>query len=218
MKGVCLQKLILFAIVLIFLLLQVPPPAASQGEEGRAISESDLEMIGLTEYSGGGHMTVQLTGNKASELRDRILWMFDERTKIPEGFMGGGRYTGWPTEGNNNGVLDEEEVLSYSKWVQYFQWERGVPYLFGEMTRAEMLEGESADLVELSTSGLVSTTVGSNEPVEMKHLFNARSHAQRRTYLLSDNLTVEALFRVFSLHLYSDFEGDLGEGDPWPFS
>jgi ribosomal protein S27E len=215
MKGKRLHRLLLVSIVFVFLLLQIPPPAASQDGEGVAVSESDVEMIGLTEYSGGGHMTVRISGEQAVELRRKILYLFDEyAVKLPEGFIGGGRITGWPTHSTPNGVLDEDEVLSYSKWVQYYQWERGVPYLFGEMTRAELLEGESADIVELSTNGLVGTSEDTAEPIEMRHLFNMKSSAQHRTYLLSDNLTVEGLYRIFSFHLSTDFEGP----DSYPFS
>jgi ribosomal protein S27E len=214
MKENNLQRLLLVGVVFTLLLLQIPALVSSQGLHGTAISESDSEMIGLSDYNGGGHMTVRITGEQAMELRKKIIWMFDENgppsTRVPTGFVG----ETWDTDGNNNGVLDGAEVLRYSLWIQYYQWEGGKPFLYGEMTKAEMLEGETAATVELSTSGMVGTDLNSTEALEMKHLFNMRSSAQERNYLQSDNLTIQGLYRGFSYTRSNDFD----QGGFSPFS
>lgn len=212
MKENYLQRILLAGIVFTLLASVIPALVSSQDLDGVAISESDAEMIGLSEYSGGGHMKVRITGEQAIALREKIIWMFDEHSvpsRVPDGFGG----ANWDTDGNNNGVLDAAEVLRYSLWIQYHQWEGGVPYLYGDMTKVELQEGETTSTVELSTSGLVGTDVNSTEAIEMKHLFNMRSSAQDRTYVQSDNLTIDGLYRGFSFHRSNDF--DLGGFSPF---
>lgn len=217
MKEKSLQKMMLAGVVFSLLLMQIPPLVSSQGPAGKVISESDSEMIGVSEYSGGGHMTVRVTGEQAQELREKIMYMFSEdhvflewdgiewqprwRSKVPMGFVG----QNWNTDANNDTILDAMEVVRYSQWVQYHQWEGGIPYLFGEMTKVEILEGETAGTVELSITGLVGTDVNSTEAIEFKHLFNVKSKAQERNYLQSDNLTISGLYEVFSFHMSNDF-------------
>ncbi|MCK4444401.1 MAG: immune inhibitor A, partial [Thermoplasmata archaeon] len=219
MREKNLQRLMLVGVVFSLLAMQIPALVSSQDPEGKAVSESDTEMIGVSEYNGGGHMTVRITGEQAVVLRNRIIYMFDEHSsppRIPAGFTG----QNWDTDGDGDGILDAAEVIRYSLWVQYHQWEGGVPYLFGEMTKAEILEGETAGTVELSISGLVGTDVNSTDAVEFKHLFNIRSGAQERNYLLADNLTISGLYEGFSLQLANDFPDQLtfapfsGIGEP----
>jgi ribosomal protein S27E len=202
MKENSLQRLLLVGVVFSLLLLQIPALVSSQDLQGTAISESDSEMIGVSEYNGGGHMKVRITGEQATELRKKILWMFDEYNPVPAGFMG----PNFPTNSDSNGVLDDGEVYRYSQWIQAYQWEGGIPYLYGEMTKAEMAEGESINTVELSIKGLVSTNENSVEPIEFRHLFNMKSTAQERNYVQSDNLTIEGLYRGFSFHRANDFD------------
>jgi phage FluMu protein Com len=155
-------------------------------------------------------MKVRITGEQATALREKIVWMFDENVLIPEGFAGNGMQTG---TGTSNGILDAEEIYRYSQWIQINQWEGGVPYLYGETTRSELREGDSVNTVELSTNGLVGTDVNTVETIEMEHLFNMESTATDRTYVQSDNLTIDALYRGFSLHRANDF--DLGGFSPF---
>lgn len=205
MKGKHLQKLLLLVILSSFLLLQIPPPGASQAFVGKVVSESDDEMIGLSEYTGGGHMTVTITGEQATAFRRRMIYMFDEEDRIPEGFIGAGIDTG----NTLDGVLDRNEIVEYSKWVQAFLWERqgqgGTPYLFSRMTKVELLDGDSAAGVPLSTEGLEGTDVDTDQTVVLKHIFNVESKVPRRTFDMSDNLTVSALYEAFSYHRAADF-------------
>jgi hypothetical protein len=210
MKENSLQRLLLVGIVFTLVLSLIPGPVSSQGLDGVAISESDAEMIGLSEYNGGGHMKVRITGEQATALREKIVWMFDEYTLIPDGFMGDGMQTGTSV---SNGILDAEEVYRYSQWIQFSQWVGGVPYLYGETTRSELKEGDSPSTVELSTKGLVGTDVNTVESLEMEHLFNMESTASERVYVLSDNLTIDGLYRGFSFHRSNDF--DLGGFSPF---
>ncbi len=200
MREKDLQKLLLVAAFVSLLMLQMIPLVSSQGTEGKVVSESDAELIGVSQYDGGGHMTVRITGDQAQELRRKIIYMFDEYSQVPTGFSGF-----WSTNGDGDGILDASEVIRYSLWVQDQQWEGGIPYLYGEMTRVEILEGETISTVELSISGLVDTTADTNEPIVIKHLYNMRSGAQERNYQLSDNLTIEGLYKGFSFHRSNDF-------------
>jgi hypothetical protein len=133
MKEYRLQRILLVGVVFTLLASVIPTLVSSQDLDGVAISESDVEMIGLSEYNGGGHMKVRITGEQATALREKIVWMFDENVLIPEGFAGNGMQTG---TGTSNGILDAEEIYRYSQWIQINQWEGGVPYLYGETTRS----------------------------------------------------------------------------------
>src|SRR6266581_2777273 len=59
------------------------PPAIGQGAAGHMVVSSDYELFGLSEPTGGGHVTWTLTEGKAVELRNKILHMFDEYPQIP---------------------------------------------------------------------------------------------------------------------------------------
>ena len=211
MKENYLQRILLAGIVFTLLASVIPALVSSQDLDGVAISESDVEMIGLSEYNGAGHMKVRITGEQATALREKIIWMFDEHSRIPDGFVGEGMQTGI---GPLPGLLEANEVFRYSQWVQVNQWIGGVPYLYGETTRAELKEGDSSNTVDLSTKGLVGTDVNTVESVEMEHLFNMESTATERTYFQSDNLTIDGLYQGFSFHRSIDFDS----GDPEPFS
>ncbi|MCK5292197.1 MAG: DUF835 domain-containing protein [Thermoplasmata archaeon] len=211
MKENYLQRILLAGIVFTLLASVIPALVSSQDLDGVAISESDVEMIGLSEYLGAGHMKVHITGEQATALREKIIWMFDEHSYIPDGFVGEGMQTGI---GSLPGILEANEVFRYSQWVQVNQWIGGVPYLYGETTRAELKEGDSSNTVDLSTKGLVGTDVNTVESVEMEHLFNMESTATERTYFQSDNLTIDGLYQGFSFHRSIDFDS----GDPEPFS
>ncbi len=215
MKEKNLQRLLLIGVVFSLLAMQIPSLVLSQGTEGKVVSESDSEMIGVSEYNGSGHMTVRITGEQAEELRRKIIYMFDEHhdgsPSVPLGFVGEGWATGPDAP---NGILDADEVIRYSRWVQYHLWEGGVPYRFGEMTKAEILEGETDTTVELSIKGLVGTNEFSTEPIELRHLYNVRSQAQERNYLQAENLTISGLYEGFSFQMASSFPDRL---DPFPF-
>src|SRR6266487_4042081 len=69
------------------------PPAIGQGAAGHMVVSADYELFGLSEPTGGGHVTWTPTEGKAVELRNKILHMFDEYPQIPRGFTYGGAAT-----------------------------------------------------------------------------------------------------------------------------
>src|SRR5438132_1027808 len=80
-------RLARFALVLVLLLFwSVLPPTVGQGSTGHLVVSTDYELFGTSDLRGGGHVTWTLTGDKATDLRMKILHMFDEYATIPRGF------------------------------------------------------------------------------------------------------------------------------------
>src|SRR5438132_9560661 len=101
----------LFALGLVLLLFwSVLPPTVGQASAGHLVVSTDYELFGTSDLRGGGHVTWTLTGDKATDLRLKILHMFDEYPTIPRGFT----FEGAPTNANRNSRLEATEGVRYT--------------------------------------------------------------------------------------------------------
>src|SRR5437879_11956630 len=86
-------------------------PTVGQGATGHLVVSTDYELFGTSDLRGGGQVTWTLTGDKAADLRMKILHMFDEYAMIPRGFT----FTSTsPETANNNSRLDATEGVRYT--------------------------------------------------------------------------------------------------------
>src|SRR3989442_5606074 len=77
----------LLALALVLLLFwSVLTPTVGQGSAGHLVVSTDYELFGTSDLRGGGHVTWTLTGDKATDLRMKILHMLDEYATIPRRF------------------------------------------------------------------------------------------------------------------------------------
>src|SRR5439155_1452891 len=106
----------LFALVLVLLLFwSVLPPTVGQGSTGHLVVSTDYELFGTSDLRGGGHVTWTLTGDKATDLRMKILHMFDEYPTIPRGFTFA---FASPGTANHNSRLDATEGVRYTDLLE----------------------------------------------------------------------------------------------------
>src|SRR5438046_6611090 len=102
----------LFALGLVLLLFwSVLPPTVGQASGGHLVVSTDYELFGTSDLRGGGHVTWTLTGDKATDLRMKILHMFDEYATIPRGFTFAFAPRGTV---KHNSCLDKSEGVCYT--------------------------------------------------------------------------------------------------------
>src|SRR2546430_12833940 len=105
----------LFTFTLVLLLFwSALPPTVGQGSAGHLVVSTDYELCGTSDLRGGGHVTWTLTGDKATDLRMKILHMFDESPTIPRGFT----FERAPTNANRNARLDSTEGVRYTDLLE----------------------------------------------------------------------------------------------------
>lgn len=165
-------------------------PMLSRGQnEGRIVATTDIEMIGVTELGGGGHIYIMATGNQAKDLRQKIIYLYDA---------------------NDNGVLETSEVFEYVKSVEN-RWEEPSPgvlgsdYRYAKMKQVQLKEGNEVQGVRHSTKNLENTDASSSESLSMEFVFTSDVGARFRTFGLSDNLVVRALYEALTFQARTNF-------------
>lgn len=184
----------------------------AQGPGGHLSVQTDYELFGTSELTGGGHVTWTLTGERARELRAKILGMFDEYVTIPRGFAFDSSPTGLV---GPNGLIDREEALAFTAYLENeLEGTRrgltGTDIGYIRLDRADLFE---AGVLERSTSGLLGTDANSTEDLQIRFLFNGRSSTQDAAFVLPSRAFADALHRIFG------FEARQSPTmtDPWPF-
>ncbi len=182
-------------------------------QTGSVRISTDLELIGLGDLSGGGHITWTLTGDQARILRDKIVHMFDEYGAIPRGFA----YPRSPVPAVEDGTLGSTEALAYTALLE--NEVEGIRYAapgFGSEVRYVMINAadilESRFPVERSSEGLVGTGANSTARLEIRFINNAYTVSQNWRFRFSDVALANALHRVF------DFSQAMGEFAPEPWA
>ncbi|HWM49865.1 MAG TPA: DUF835 domain-containing protein [Thermoplasmata archaeon] len=195
----------LFALTLVLILFWiVVPTTVGQGAAGLYNVSTDYELFGTADLHGGGHVTWSLTGARASELRMRILHLFDEYPAIPRGFP----FPNAPTKANGDGRLDAVEGASYTDLLE-MQLEAGT-----RGTQAQYLTLFPFDLrnkvadpgtsFDRSTSGLAGTRANASAPVEIRFLFEANTSTTDAQVPLSTAVLAQAPFDIFSYEAVED--------------
>lgn len=170
------------------------------GQTGRIIVTTDVEMIGTTTLSGGGHIYFTAVGGEARDLRQKILYKYDD----------------------GNGVIDADEALSYSLDVQDYlenpPWGVfGTEYRYGRMKSVSLDEGNSNAGVQASSSGLVGTDEDETGSLSMTLRFTMETDEARKTFVQDEVAIARAFYAVFSVELATDFETTVGPF-PQPFA
>src|SRR5207249_6212256 len=173
--------------VVTFLLVfwSVFTPAGGQNPAGHMVVTTDYELFGTSDLNGGGHVTWTLTGAKATDLRAKILHLFDEYAQIPRGFS----FEGAATSSDGDGVLEAAEGANYADRVENVLEGSG-----GQGTLAQYMRlwpfdlreknPDPADGFSRSTSGLPNTNPSTSEDVEITIIFESQPTA-RNLYLLA---------------------------------
>ncbi|MCK4457442.1 MAG: DUF835 domain-containing protein [Thermoplasmata archaeon] len=188
--------IVVFLTLLVSLFLSV---VSAQGN--RIIVTTDVEMIGTTGLSGGGHIYFTAVGAEALDLRKKILYRYDD----------------------GDGVIEADEALAYSLDVQDYlenpPWGTfGTDYRYGRIKDVSLEEGNSEPGVQQSSSGLVGSEASTIASLSMTHRFTMETDQARRTYVQDEIAVARAFYDVFSVNLTTDFETVLGPYlyFPWP--
>ena len=188
------------------------PIGTAQGPDGHLLVQTDYELIGTSELTGGGHVTWTLSGDRARELRAKVVGLFDEYVIIPPGFTFGLSATGLV---GPNGVIDRAEALAFTAYLENeLEGTRrgfvGTQVGYFRVDRADLFE---AGVVERSTTGLLGTDANSSADLQIRFLFNGRSIASDVSTALPSRAFADALHHVFA------FEARQSANmtpDPWP--
>src|SRR3989449_10068265 len=190
----------LFALVLVLLLFwSVLPPTVGQGSAGHLVVSTDYELFGTSDLRGGGHVTWTLTGDKATDLRMKILHMFDEYATIPRGFA----FAFAPPETvNHNSRLDATEGVRYTDLLENLLEAsgRGTSAQYVEMYPFDLRDkvSDAATSFNRSTDGLAGTDANTTGPVEIRFLFEANITTKEGRVPLATRALVDALYDGFS--------------------
>ncbi|MCJ2564215.1 MAG: hypothetical protein LN417_09040, partial [Candidatus Thermoplasmatota archaeon] len=188
--------IVVFLTLLVSLFLSVV-----SAQVNRIIVTTDVEMIGTTGLSGGGHIYFTAVGAEALDLREKILYRYDD----------------------GDGVIETDEALAYSLDVQDYlenpPWGTfGTDYRYGRIKDVSLEEGNSEPGVQQSSSGLVGSDASTIASLSMTHRFTMETNQARRTYVQDEIAIARAFYDVFSVNLTTDFETVLGPYlyFPWP--
>jgi len=212
----------LLALVLVLLLFwSVLPPTVGQGSAGHLVVSTDYELFGTSDLRGGGHVTWTLTGDKATDLRLKILHMFDEYAMIPRGFT----FASTSSEtANRNSRLDATEGVRYTDRLETLLEAsgRGTSAQYVEMYPFDLRDkvpSDPATSFDRSTVGLAGTDANTTGQVEIRFLFEANITTTEGTVPLATRALVDALYDGFSYQVIQS-PGLTGSGiysGSWPF-
>ena len=211
----------LFALVLVLLLFwSVLPPTVGQGSTGHLVVSTDYELFGTSDLRGGGHVTWTLTGDKATDLRMKILHMFDEYPTIPRGFTFA---FASPGTANHNSRLDATEGVRYTDLLEDLLEAsgRGTSAQYVEMYPFDLRDkvSDAATSFNRSTDGLAGTDANATAPVEIRFLFEANITTTEGRVPLATGALVNALYEGFSYRAVQSpsLAGSGAYPGSWPF-
>ncbi len=190
MRSARLALLAFFACGL--LLGAVVPQGTAQGDPGHLIVQTDYELIGLSQLSGGGHVTWTLTGEQARALRAKIVGLFDTYDSVPRGFPFGGT-----TAANHDGTIDASEGLAYTDRLERVL-ERGTQVGYFYSDRSDLFDTDPQGGLARSTTGLIGTDPNDTGDLQIRFLFNGWSSLSDTVMQLPTRVFADALEDVFS--------------------
>ncbi|MBI4416897.1 MAG: hypothetical protein HY557_07935, partial [Euryarchaeota archaeon] len=195
-------------LVILFSLLSVDRAAAQP--QGSAIVSSDLQLLSVTGAEGGGHVTWTFTGEQAELLRAKILGVFDSQLTIPRGFVYGERPTGATASTVGNGVIDSGEAGAFLGDLELelegtLRGYEGVEFRYFKLRASDPLERGLPP--ERSSTGLVGTTLTTNQSLTIQFIFDGRALGSAGSFFQAGEAFVQALHSVLSF----DAQGTLQE-------
>jgi hypothetical protein len=189
----------LLALVLVLLLFwSVLPPTVGQGSAGHMVISTDYELFGTSDLRGGGHVTWTLTGAKGTDLRLKILHLFDEYSTIPRGFP----FATETTNANHDGRLDPLEGVRYTDLLET-ELEaagKGTSAQYVQMYPFDLRDKgpDPATSFDRSTVGLAGTTANTTGDAEIRFLFEANISTTEGWATLPTRAFVDPLYNLFS--------------------
>ena len=212
---------VILLVVVVFSVLSMHEVRAQTGE---VVVSSDLELLSLGDISGGGRVTWLLTGEQASELRTKIIQMYDEKPMWPRGFTYECQITTHPSVTPprvlNNQALDVAEATMFLAHLEN-ELEggsrplTGTDFRFVRITRADRAEQDLP--ADQSSSGLVGTTINTTQNIEIRFIFNAGTRSPGRSFDQMNESIASAVHNVFSFDAF-DYTSRAGCQSPWsPF-
>src|SRR5438034_1347119 len=198
----------------------VLPPTVGQGSTGHLVVSTDYELCGTSDLRGGGHVTSTLTGDKATDLRMKILHMFDEYPTIPRGFTFA---FASPGTANHNSRLDATEGVRYTDLLEDLLEAsgRGTSAQYVEMYPFDLRYkvSNAATRFNRSTDGLAGTDANTTGPVEIRFLFEANITTTEGRVPLATGALVNALYEGFSYRAVQSpsLAGSGAYPGSWPF-
>jgi uncharacterized protein DUF835 len=206
-----------FVLFLLMFWAVLPVLVQAQGSDGQLTVSTDYELFGTSDLRGGGHVTWTLTGEKATDLRMKILHLFDTYPTIPRGFPS----EGMSTNRNPNQLLDAEEGVTYTNLLEARLEAAGKGTIAQYMRLYPFdLRDKSSDepsSFARSTSGLAGTDANTTGNVEIRFLFQANTTTGGRL-ALATRVLVDSLYEPFSYRAAQS--ATLAGSDPypaWPF-
>jgi hypothetical protein len=197
MAGRTFQQSICLAVLLTLLFAYFPGTASAQ--QGQIIVTTDVEMIGATSLGGGGHIRFTATSGEARDLREMILYLYDE---------------------DGDGTIDADEALDYSLDIQDYlenppSGALGTDYRYGRIKKASLDEGNTPSGIRESSTGLVNEDMTTTSSLSMTLRFTMETKAAKKTYEQDENVIMKAFYDVFSVEEVADFVSSLG---PFPIA
>ena len=176
----------------------LPVLVRAQGSGGQLTVATDYELFGTSDLRGGGHVTWTLTGDKATDLRMKILHLFDTYPTIPKGFPSEGLATGRIP----NQVLDAAEGVTYTNLLEERLEAAGKGTIAQYMRLYPFdLRDKAADepsSFARSTSGLAGTDANTTGDVEIRFLFQANTSTADGRVELATRVLADSLYEPFS--------------------
>ena len=222
-----LSKSLIFLVAFLLLPPGVVAPAAPPS--GTLRVDSDLELLGFGQLSGGGKMTWILSGEQATLLRRKVIAFFDETFVVPTPFVNMPSDQVWrsaATADRNNGILDEAEAGKYADFLARYLTGGGITgfdYRYTRLTAANRLQQGLA--ISQSSTNLVGANNLTADALELKFWFNAYTVGSDFASALSETRFANALHEVFTVRYNQTFIGgfffpntkpfDIQAGDAW---
>jgi len=188
-------------IVIVVLFTLVSNLGVRAQTSGKVVVASNLQLLSIGEVTDGGHVTWTLTGPQATQLRQKILFMFDQAAGIPRGFTFERQPTGSTGANLNSGVIESAEATTYLTYVDSDMEGgprnlEGTPFRYVTITHVDLEERDRP--AEQSSGGLVGTNAASSTNLEIRFIFNGRSTSAQLTFSQADESLAQALHHLFT--------------------
>jgi hypothetical protein len=169
------------SIFILIALLTALLPGQAEGEIGRSGGEiqlkSDIEMMSGIPVHGGGHVSWTVRGGAAREFRAAVISRYD----IPH------------NQDPPNGILDYDEVKKYAldleRYLEGGENDEELKYHGANLRRFSLLNYE----VREDTKGLIDTSNGSTENIEIHFYFDAYMPKGNEEIPMADTTVVDAI-------------------------
>ena len=189
----------LAAIAFLLIFWSIFTPAVGQDPAGHLVVTTDYELFGSSDLNGGGHVTWTLTGAKASDLRAKIVDMFDTYGQIPRGFP----FAGTAGPANGDLTLQPLEGVRYTDLLENVLENsgRGTDVQYMQLYPFDLRDKNTADPglgFERSTSGLANANASSSGDVEIRFLFEANTTTRSARVSLPTSALVDSLYWMFN--------------------